>query len=91
MFCIKVMLSPLRRILPETNPEKNISKRHETMDEEGYILTERFPGFLLDVDFLGIIQHQVHVLVKTLQGERKTREGKCEREREREKLTHLPI
>ena len=58
--CIKVMVSPFIRMRPGTYTWHRMSRK-------GARYTQRLPGLLLHVDLLGIIEHQVHILVKSLQ------------------------
>lgn len=85
MFCISVMLSPLRRILPGTGAQKDQSGRGEPREEDhmkrkggSLVLTQSLPGLLLDVDLLSVVQNQVHVLVEALPREVEMSKGRTE-------------
>jgi len=68
VFIIRVILSPLRRILPVKNKKKNILEHAQTTGGKGLQnwITQRLSALFLDIDFLSILQNQIHVLIKAL-------------------------
>lgn len=67
VFIIRVILSPLRRILPVKH-KKYILEHAQTTGGKGLRnwITQRLSALPLDIDFLSILQNQIHVLIKAL-------------------------